>query len=199
MNKKIKTREKKSGGNRLKRGTTARVILGCLAVAGLVTMAVLAPNAIQALSIFGFGKKKYHLKSYLQSTVGRLHKKGLIEFVQDGENRYIRLTQKGEVALSCHEARNYSMDNKPRKWDGKWRLVIFDIPEALQPSRDILRDSLINAGFVKVQNSVWAYPHDCEEFIFLLKTNFELGKKVLYLVVEKIENDKWLKQEFGLA
>lgn len=164
-----------------------------------MTLAVLAPNAMQALSLLGFGKKKYDLNSYLKSTVGKLHKRGLISFKQSGENKYIALTEKGERALAEYQICNFKMDKFKEKWDGKWRVVIFDIKENRRSERDLLRESLSNIGFLKVQNSVWVFPYDCEEFIFLLKTDFEFGKNVLFMLVEKLENDKWLKKKFGLA
>ena len=184
--------------NRLNRGVVAKTILKCLAGAGLLTMAILAPNAIQSLSMFGIGKRKYHLNSYLKTTVNNLHRRGMIDFRQDGENRYIVLTEKGEKILAEYEVRDYLFTGSKTRWDGKWRVVIFDIHEKDRALRNMLRDSLTNIGFEKVQNSVWVFPYDCEDFIFLLKTNFELGKNVLYLVVDRLENDKWLREGFGL-
>lgn len=186
------------GENRLGRGVVTRTILGCIAGAGLLTMAVLAPNAIQALSIFGLGRRKYNLNSYLKTTVGKLHRKGLIAFKQDGEKKYIIITSKGEELLAEYELRDYVFPELKKKWDGKWRVVVFDIRECDRSLRNMLRDSLVHIGFRKVQHSVWVFPYDCEEFIFLLKTNFELGKSVLFMTVDILENDKWLREEFGL-
>ncbi|MBI3632581.1 MAG: hypothetical protein HY225_03975 [Candidatus Vogelbacteria bacterium] len=191
-------KSKKGVNGRVERGMVGKIILSCLAVGGLLTMAALAPNAIQALSIFGFGKRNYNSNRYLKTVVGKLHKRGLVSFVRDGDNKYIVLTTKGERALAEYQARNFKLDRSKEKWDGKWRVVIFDIKEESRMERNLLRNSLINIGFVKVQNSVWVFPYDCEEFIFLLKTDFEFGRDVLFLVVEKLENDKWLKKDFGL-
>ncbi|MEK7066387.1 MAG: CRISPR-associated endonuclease Cas2 [Patescibacteria group bacterium] len=182
----------------IKKGTIVKVVLTCIAGAGLITMATLAPNAIRSLSMFGIGKKKYNANSYLKTVVGKLHKKGLIYFREDGENKYIELTPQGEKLLAQYEATDIIINNQNKIWDGKWRVVMFDIKEYSRFARRQLRDTLIKIGFVRVQNSVWIFPYDCEEFIFLLKTNFELGKSVLFMTVEKLENDSWLKKEFGL-
>jgi hypothetical protein len=32
----------------------------------------------------------------------------------------------------------------------------------------------------------------------MLKSNLFVGKDILYMTVDKLENDKWLKNEFGL-
>lgn len=42
------------------------------------------------------------------------------------------------------------------KWDGCWRIVIFDIPERQRVVRDLFRRNLKNWGFKQVQKSVWA-------------------------------------------
>ena len=51
---------------------------------------------------------------------------------------------------------------------------------------------------MKLQNSVWIYPHDCEDLISLMKTDFMIGKDLLYMIVEKLENDWLLRKTFKL-
>ena len=53
-------------------------------------------------------------------------------------------------------------------------------------------------GFVCLQDSVWVYPYDCEEFMALLKAELRVGKDVLYAIVERIENDKTIRTHFKL-
>jgi len=53
-------------------------------------------------------------------------------------------------------------------------------------------------GFLRIQDSSWLYPYDCEEFMALLKADLHIGKDVLYAVVEEIENDKWIRKHFNL-
>jgi len=76
--------------------------------------------------------------------------------------------------------------------------VIFDIKEWKRGVRDELRNWLLHLGFVRLQNSVWVYPYDCEDILVLLKSNFKIGKEVLYITADKIENDYWLRKEFSL-
>ena len=53
-------------------------------------------------------------------------------------------------------------------------------------------------GFVRLQDSVWVYPYDCEDFIALLKAELKIGRDVLYAIVDTIEHDKNLRQHFNL-
>jgi DNA-binding transcriptional regulator PaaX len=50
-----------------------------------------------------------------------------------------------------------------RRWDGLWRLAIFDVPEARSTDRDQLRRHLRRWGFGYLQNSVWITPDPVEE------------------------------------
>jgi hypothetical protein len=54
-------------------------------------------------------------------------------------------------------------------------------------------------GFIKIQDSVWAYPYDCEEVLALIRADLRLGGGVIYLIAEGIENDKSLRMKFGLV
>ncbi len=83
-------------------------------------------------------------------------------------------------------------------WDGKWRIVAFDIPEKYASLRDKVRDVLKRAGFQKLQQSIWIFPHECEELVLLMQEESILSKYVLYGVLERIGNDKQLKKRFHL-
>jgi DNA-binding transcriptional regulator PaaX len=45
-----------------------------------------------------------------------------------------------------------------RRWDGKWRMVLFDVPQNRASDRVRLRRSLSARGFGYLQNSVWITP-----------------------------------------
>lgn len=177
-----------------------KAVLTTLTVGTFIAVAAVAPNVLQLLGPM-VGKSKRGLSNrryYVKSTIGRLADRGLIVFKKSKNGKaYARLTDRGR-----HELMKYRLEelviNTPRRWDRKWRIVTFDIKELKRRVRDQLRQELVSIGFVHLQNSVWAYPYECDEFITLLKTYYELGKSLLYLVVEKLENDQWLKETFGL-
>ncbi len=57
---------------------------------------------------------------------------------------------------------------------------------------------MLETGFVRLQDSVWVFPYDCEDFISLVKAELKIGSAILYMVVEHIENDTHLRAHFGL-
>ena len=82
-------------------------------------------------------------------------------------------------------------------WDGKWRILMFDIPESKRESRDSLTNKLRNLGFIQFQKSVWVYPYPCAEEIDFVTEYFSIAENV-NLITVRIENDKPLRKEFKL-
>jgi DNA-binding transcriptional regulator PaaX len=174
------------------------VVLGTVKVVGIISMTLLAPNAIQALELLDGGKLKRNRKSYVDKTIGRLLKQKLIRLATgDNGKKFFELTDKGEALLDRYEMKSVKI-KQPRSWDGKYRMVIFDIKEGKRSTRDELRRWLEELGFLKLQNSVWVFPYECREVVVLLKSRLGVGAEVLYLIIENIENDEWLKEAFGL-
>lgn len=173
-----------------------KIILGTVATAGVLSVALVAPNAVQVLKSFGIEKKLKNFKYDANRSLKGLLSSGLVIFTEKNGKKYLKLTEKGKLKLICLEKFNFKL-NKPQKWDKKWRIVIFDIPQSRKSQREKLRFTLKKIGFVKLQHSVWVYPYDCEELITLLKLDFKIGKDILYIIADKIENDKVLKQYFN--
>ena len=175
------------------------IILAVIGRSALMSFALIAPNALQALRLLNLDKKREdRQKYYIDTAIKKLYKRGLIETITKASGeKYAKLTPEGKKSLLKFEFEGLAKQ-KPKKWDGKYRVVIFDIKENLRFSRDDLRYMLLKFGFVRLQNSVWVYPYPCEGAINLLKTYLEIGDDVIYMTVELIENDDWLRKYFKL-
>lgn len=181
-----------SNKRRVRKGEIQKLVLNVVKTAGLLSVALVAPNVIGAMGKLGFISIKRQ-REVINSSASRLAKKGLLKF----NGKYYEPTPEGEKKLKQLELSDYKL-KKPKKWDKKWRVVIFDIPEKKKKLREQMRNLFIKMEFYRLQDSVWVYPYDCEDFIGLLKTNYGLGEDILYLIVDEIENDKHLREEFGL-
>ncbi len=174
-----------------------RVVLGSLAAIGIGLMAIAAPNTVKLLKqIDPQWLGKPDPKQRLRETASKLRRKGFVQYVQEDGHTRMRITAKGREYLERLSLSGLRIS--PRKWDGKWRLVIFDIPERKRHLRNTVRSMVVTFGFVQLQQSVWAYPHDCEELISLLKARLRIGTEVLYIIADAIEYDKPLRQHFCL-
>ena len=176
-----------------------RAVLGAVAVAGVLSIALVAPNALQILKIFDRGKRRTFNPKYAAQTVfWKLVERGLIELDDTPRGKVARLTQAGQRVVRSLE-NQVARPKKPKRWDGKWRILIFDIREQRRSVRDQLRTMLAHIGFIQLQRSVWVYPYDCEDIVVLLKADFSIGNDVLYIIADRIENDARLRRHFGIA
>lgn len=119
-----------------------------------------------------------------------------LEFIENcGEK--LSITGAGRSALGTAIATNRKL-LETKAWDNRWRIATFDIPEKYASLRKKVRGVLKNAGFVKLQHSVWVFPHECEELVQLIKKESRLSEFILYGVLEKIEDEDRLKKLFRL-
>lgn len=169
-----------------------KAILTTVEAAGVITLVTLIPNTALILKSFGYDSARRQ-KETIKRSRERLVRKGLLVY-KDG---FLRLTERGEEELREMELKNWKLE-KPKKWDGRWRVLIFDIPNRKKGVRDKVRATLMSVGFIKVQHSVWIYPYDCEDLITLMKADFKIGKDILYLIVDSMENDKNFRKIFNL-
>ena len=176
--------------------TIQKAILASVAVAGVLSIAVVAPNAVQLLRSFGFNPKNSSLfTSRTNRARRRLIEKGLLEYKNN--NRFVQLTSRGERQLRLWGLAGYKVKT-PKRWDKKFRILSFDIKEKRRGVRNKLRTVLRKMGFYPLQQSLWIYPYDCEEFIQLLKADFRIGWDVLYIIADQIDNEKRVKEYFDL-
>lgn len=113
------------------------------------------------LEDFAYHHYRYHYgipelkKASLAQALKRLRENGFVELLSNQELA-ARLTDAGKI-----QALWTRMRLEDEKWDGKWRLVIWDIPEKRRNARDLLRHQLRQLGFKKYQQSVWISKKNC--------------------------------------
>jgi len=183
----------KESKKRAQKENVQKTILSIIKGAGILSVALISPSVVGAFNKLGIIRRDNY---WVKRSVDRLVEKGLIKFEKTEKGNFFRLTTEGERRL--YQMYDNGVLLKPRKWDGKWRIVIYDIKEERKTLREKLKRTIESFGFLKLQDSVWVYPYDCEDLITLMKADFKIGKDVLYIIADKIENDKFLKKEFGI-
>jgi phenylacetic acid degradation operon negative regulatory protein len=154
----------------------------------------------EAFSNFGehseYIQKKYDCSNqYYRNSISRLKKRGLIKVYSKQGVKFLELTKKGELKVLLDLADL----EKPAVWDGRWRLIIFDIPEDAKPQRDRLRKLLKQHEFRKLQASVYIspYPLNRQALDYLKKTG--LIGYIRILRVDDMDFDLDLKKKFKLS
>lgn len=131
--------------------------------------------------------KKLELSDYIKTKQDK----------HDKENFKIHLTTKGAL-----EFIKFNIDDKRKKekWNGKWRIIVFDILEDQRQIRNLLRNRLRWLGFKELQKSVWIFPYDASRELkeILDLCNVDIIGDVRFLTVEKMEEDSDLREDFGI-
>jgi CRISPR-associated endonuclease Cas2 len=180
-----------------RRGYLQDAVLGTVAVAGILAVAMVAPGVVELLG--GFGSRKKRMAEQSRSALTRLAARGHIVFEQRNGKKFALITPEGQRALALQQQKALLATRSKKRWDRRYRVIIFDIPEKSRSQRVQLREAMREAGFLQIQKSVWLHPYECEDLVALIKADLHLGKNVVYMIVEKIEHDEWIRKHFGLT
>lgn len=130
----------------------------------------------------------------LPKALGRLERKHLVGARRKGGGEEWYLTDSGEQVVRRLKLKlEYA---KQRRWDGKWRLVIFDIPERVRGRRDFLRRELTGLGFFPLQKSVWVTPYSLPEIFTEITAELGVGDHLRVVTAERIHGDRDLRSFF---
>lgn len=132
----------------------------------------------------------------LKRAIRDLYRSGLVVAKEnsDGSYTYV-LSSKGKTRALTYKVE--TMEVPKQRWDKKWRVVVFDIPEKLRTGRDALRDKLKKLGFYELQKSVLVCPYECKDEVDFLIAFWNIKKYVRYGILESIDNELHLKKIFG--
>ena len=137
-------------------------------------------------------------KNRLYRVVREFYNDRLVDFKENKDGLVtIIITKEGEK-----KALKFKIDEmeikKLAKWDGEWRIVIFDIPERFKKAREALRKKLKDLGFIKLQESVFVLPYECEDEINFIVEVFLIRPFVRFVRVKSFTNEEQIKIKFGL-
>ena len=173
-----------------------RTVMELLAGGLALTAMFLAPGAAGVIgkSYLGLQKAPSNIK---RQAFAEMRRQGLVRVSRDS---WLALTKKGRKRLQKYTLENLAV-TRPRVWDGKWRIVMFDIPRnprTLNRARDHLRRMLKQLGLVSLQMSVWVHPFPCEEEISYVVELYGLQPYVRLAVAESVTGEQKLRKEFKL-
>ncbi len=145
---------------------------------------------------FGENLSKPAYKSRMaQKTFYNMRRYRFIRRTKDNSS-YV-LTPKGEKKLQFILIDEVVIKN-PKKWDGKWWLVMYDLPIRFKKARNAFRWKLQDLGFFQFQKSAWAYPYPCEREMLFVADFYGVRKHIAILEVNKIFDDSKMRTHFGL-
>jgi phenylacetic acid degradation operon negative regulatory protein len=127
-------------------------------------------------------KAKYAITRTLKNLAAR----GEIENHDATHSSFVRLTNEGRQRMNTMKLDADSFPI-PSTWDGKWRIVILNLPEDQKEQRNALRYLLKKANFVSAKNSVWISPYPFEHFFENMKKDMGLTCEMMILVSGELD------------
>lgn len=136
-------------------------------------------------------------RKQLYQILHRLQLSGVARTIKDADGiEKIRLTRRGAAHALYKQLRTVKI-KKWKKWDKKWRMVLFDIPETKRVLRNSLRRHLRNLGFLEFQKSVFVYPYHCRDEVNFVINVLNLVDHVYY-IESSINPDDFLRKHFKI-
>ena len=150
----------------------------------ILTILAASADVLDAMGDFTYNSYSYLYSSLgdsyprerVDEAVSSLTREGLLE---GSKSAGLRVTLAGaDIKKSLYQARQ-------KGWDGKWRVVFFDIPEAQRSVRDGLRFELKKLGFGLWQRSAWITPFDITKELSSYLQKQDLSSVAQILVGER--------------
>ncbi|MBI4812745.1 hypothetical protein HY798_04935 [Candidatus Falkowbacteria bacterium] len=183
-----------------KKATAIKFLLAVIAIAGVGFLGASMAGAFKTAGRYRYSRR--FSKRQLIKAREKLKEAKLIKFIKK-ENGKIKaeLTNKGKKRIG-----EFPIDAltivKPKKWDGKWRVLLFDVPSKplyYNEARRALREKIKELGFMQLQKSAWIYPYECEDEILFIAETYNIQKYIEMLRVESLLGENKLKREFNLG
>ena len=175
--------------------STLPVAKGILAVlwkiGKITTTSFFPPQYAKKYGYSSLYKNRYHHSLYYLKRQGFIDKNdaGIFYLTPAGEKEAFFAYLNGEIN---------TYTPKKQKWDKKWRIIFFDVPEKKRHYRDYLRTILKVIGFKEFQKSIWIYPYPVPRFLKDLLFEEQIKQYTRFITTYEIEYDKDLRKKFNL-
>ncbi|MBI2482074.1 MAG: hypothetical protein HYV76_00695 [Candidatus Vogelbacteria bacterium] len=171
---------------------------------------ILLLHAGIALSLTRTAKKQIYLLKTTHRKWQKIEKRKLYRLIREFHHERLvdwREYNDGSISITLSQAgkklaQKFDFDNmtlpQSGRWDRKWRVVMYDIPQPKQATRDALRSKLKELGFKEFQKSVFIYPYSCCDEINFIIEFFDIRPYVTFGELVNPTNEASLKMSFGV-
>jgi DNA-binding transcriptional regulator PaaX len=177
------------------KGELTKEVLMTFLEGGLALTCVVLPGMSSLLKIFKpqNSSERYRLRRSFEV----LRQRGyLMRRIRSGKEEFL-VTDKGKKKLAILLTEGLHI-KRSKKWDKKWRVVLFDIPETKRHVRRGISKRLKAMGMHALQDSVFVSPFPCKEEIDFLTRHFFAEKYFVYLEADNIESKEDLMSVFKI-
>jgi len=174
------------------------ILIGLGTLGAIVIVGTIAPNIFGVLNKSGFTKKKYNPGRFTER-IKYLRRRNLIAVKDNPDGTLtVELSERGRKFFLKYNLDDISV--KPMKrWDGKWRFVMFDIPDKFKKASNALRNKLKDMGFYQFQKSIWVHPYPVRDEIEFVCNVFNVREYVNVGEISKLDDEEMLRSRWRLS
>lgn len=181
------------------KGELAKEILFMIAAGAIIPASLILPNLPLILKPFlkSLSKKTKTSHQSVIKSLTYLKRERLVGVVEKNNEQILILSEDGRRRILKFNADKMTI-RRPKKWDGYWRVVLFDIPEQEREGRDTLRSALKRLGFYQLQKSCFVHPFDCKDEVDFITELFHISHHTNFIIAKSIEGENILEDFFNL-
>ena len=147
---------------------------------------------------YRIAKKRAHDRYVNKKLLERLERRGYVKRIKEGADVKFFITEKGKQSLRAAYQQTTEAIKHPERWDGLWRVIIYDFPENERSLRNSLRYVLTKSNFLKIQKSVWIFPYDAPLLSSLLENEPMISACIVFMKTKSISSESSYKKHFQL-
>jgi|SRR3989344_360769 len=179
-------------------GALQEAILRELATVGDATVAFLASGMSTRAMFRNYRKlQKSRVSQRIRHSISALKNRRLVNIKEKNGETYITLTEDGKARLLKYKFENMRLIPNS-KWDGRWHVAMFDIPEKHGKARRALSYKIREMGAFHIQKSVFIYPFPWRDEIDFVSEFFQVSQYVRYIEAVNVEGANELRLHFGV-
>ncbi|MBI2046017.1 MAG: hypothetical protein HYT28_01170 [Parcubacteria group bacterium] len=177
------------------RGEIAKIILKSI-IAGVLFVTVLAlPGLAQVYTLFQ--PKNARERYRINRTISNLQKQKFIRIYKKDGKDVVEITKKGKRKVLMYNLADMKISH-PKRWDGWWRIVIFDIPENKRDARRAINIKFKEMGLYSLQKSTFVSPYPCKKELDFIGNYFGVRNNIVYIKAKEMEASADIKKYFNL-
>ena len=171
------------------------IVFSTLLTVGVLAVAVTMPNAVQLFKYFGkrTPKEQWHMRR----SVSSLEKRGFVRRKRVQGEEYYTLTSTGRERAMRYKLKSMTIE-RPPKWDGLWRIVMFDIPEDKKLARRSIGHAIQKLGCLQYQKSVFITPYSCSKEIDFAGECYGVRKHIRITTANDVEGVNCIRKHFNI-
>lgn len=143
-------------------------------------------------------RKRLLLPAELRRLFEKMRRERLVDLIETKAGLRVVLRREGVTTAIINNLDRLSFE-RPAQWDGRWRVVIFDIPEKKRKARDALAVKLKELNFYPLQKSTFVFPYPPHDLVDFLTEVFQISPYVRLIEATKIDGEEELLAHFELS